>query len=240
MLHGYNCESIYLIFKKYASKIKYLDFKNVFRVFGEFILKGKFNFSGLNSGDIIEKIINQECSKKNINNINQIKMPLLMTSVDLHTGKIYYFTSQLSRTELSDEIIRVNNINIGRAVRASCSYPLVFSPCKYNNTELIDGGIRENVPWKGTKEMGADKIISIVFTQEIDKNCCRNIIDVVNTSIDILTHELSNYELEGADFLLKIKAENIALLETKKIDELYKLGYETMKKNIFKIKKLIN
>ena len=45
-----------------------------------------------------------------------------------------------------------------RAVRASCSYPGVFSPCPYQNTELIDGGIRENVPWRETKEVGAEAV----------------------------------------------------------------------------------
>ena len=48
-------------------------------------------------------------------------------------------------------------------MRASCSYPGVFSPCKYKSTELIDGGIRENVPWRETKLMGADKVISVIF-----------------------------------------------------------------------------
>jgi len=39
--------------------------------------------------------------------------------------------------------------------------PGIFSPCKYKNTELIDGGIRENVPWKIIKQMGADYLLKI-------------------------------------------------------------------------------
>ena len=177
--------------------------------------------------------------QKNIKKINDIKMPLLIPSVDIHSGKIYFFNSLNNIRYFSNEIIYNQNINIGKAVRASCSYPLIFSPCMFNNTELIDGGIRENVPWRGLKELGADRVVSVVFDKENDGKCCKNIIDVVSGSFDILCHELSNYELNGADFLLKIKTKNISLLDMNKIDELYELGYKITKNNLFKLKKEI-
>ena len=120
-------------------------------------------------------------------------------------------------------------------MRASCSYPVVFSPCNYNNTKLIDGGIRENVPWKELKSVGADKVISIIFDTENDSTCDKNLIEVAGHSISLLCRELSNYEMEGADYVIKIKSEKTGLLDMKKIDELYELGYNQMKKHINKI-----
>lgn len=234
---GYNYKSIYYLFKKYFKKIKYIDGKNILKIIYGIIFKKKIIINGLNSGEIIEKIINEVAINKNIEKISDIKNSLIIPSVDLHTGKIYFFNSQNKRKTFSDEIIYDSNINIGKAVRASCSYPLVFSPCKYNNTELIDGGIRENIPWKGLKELGADKVISVVFENKIDGKCCKNIIEVVNNSLNILCHELSNYEIEGADYLIKIGTKNISLLDMEKIDYLYELGYKIMKKNIYKINK---
>ena len=166
-------------------------------------------------------------------------MPLLIPSVDLHSGDVYCFSSKASRRALSDDIIYINNINIGKAVRASCSYPVIFSPCKYLNLELADGGIRENIPWRETKYMGADKVISVVFEEEQNKDCCSNIIDVVSSSMDILIRELSNCELKGADYLLKIKTEKISLLDMNKIDELFNLGYKTAKMHISEIKSML-
>ena len=56
-----------------------------------------------------------------------------------------------------------------------------------------------------------------------------------------MCYELSNYELEGADYLLKINTkEKIGLLDTSKIDYLYQLGYETAKNNMREIKKVLN
>ena len=109
----------------------------------------------------------------------------------------------------------------------------------FENNYLIDGGIRENVPWKELKENGADKVISVVFQNEIEEKQKINIIDSISNSIEILCHELSNYELEGADYLLKIKTKDISLLDKSKIKYLYQLGYIEAKGKISEIKKLI-
>ena len=115
----------------------------------------------------------------------------------------------------------------------------MFSPCEYNSSKLIDGGIRENIPWKVTKENGADKVISVIFEKEINtKKEEKNIIEVASRAIDLLSHELANYELKGADYLLKIKTKDIELLDINKIDYLYKLGYDIGKKEIKKLKQI--
>lgn len=43
--------------------------------------------------------------------------------------------------------------------------------------------------------MGADRVISVVFEEELKKDDYINIIEVVASAIGILSHELSNYEL---------------------------------------------
>lgn len=234
---GYNSNEIYQIFKKYCSQINYISISNVLKLIFGLIFKKKILIQGLNNGEKIEKIINELCNKKEITNINQIKLPLIIPSVDLHNGKTYIFTSSKLRSTYNDNTEYVNNINIGTAVRASCSYPGVFSPCKYKNTELIDGGIRENVPWRETKLMGADKVISVVFKEDLESDSYINIIEVVSRALGILSHELSNYELFGADDLIKIKTSKISLLDTTKIEYLYKLGYKEASKQLPKILK---
>lgn len=234
---GYKPEEIYELFKKYCKKIKYVDFKNIIKAILGLIIKREIIIDGLNSSNKIEEIVNEACMKKGIKNISQVKKNLIIPAVDLYNGKIYLFSSKANREVYSNNMIYVNNIEIGKAVQASCSYPGVFSPYNYQNTKLIDGGIRENIPWKITKINGADKVISIVFEKDIDtskKN--KNIIDVISRSIDLLSYELSTYELAGADYLLKIKTKNINLLDVNKIDYLYNIGYKIAKKEIEKIK----
>lgn len=236
---GYKSDEIYEIFKKYNKKINYFEIKNILKLIYGILIKRKIIITGLNSGEKIEKLINKELNKKNINNINQINKKLLIPSVSLIDGKIFIFSSIKNRKIYSDKIIYNNDINIGKAIRASCSYPGVFEPMPFGNNYLIDGGIRENVPWKELKENGADKVISVVFQNEIEEKQKINIIDSISNSIEILCHELSNYELEGADYLLKIKTKDISLLDKSKIKYLYQLGYIEAKGKISEIKKLI-
>lgn len=229
---GFTTDEIYNIFKKYCKKIKYVDFINVIKLIFGLIFTGKIHIDGLNSGKQLEKLINNECNKKKITNICDIKMPLVIPTVDMCDGKVICFSSKLNRKSISDKIEFVNDVSIGKAVRASCSFPVVFSPCNFKRTKLIDGGIRENVPWKETKLIGADKVLSIMFEEENNNNCYRNIIEVASRSIELLCRELSNYEMEGADYTIKIKSEKVGLLDMSKIDELYNLGYEITKKEL--------
>jgi NTE family protein len=236
---GYSADEIFKLFKKNSKRIKYVDFRNIFKFIIGSIVQRKIIINGFNSGIVLEKTIKEACEEKEIYNINQIEMPLIIPSVDLHTGALYVFSSIQKRKEFSDEYIFINNIDVGKAVRASCSYPGVFSPCEYKETELIDGGIRENVPWKLTKDAGAEKVISIVFENNIKTGCCPNIIDVVTNSIGILCHELSNYELSGADYILKLRLPDVALLDVRSIDDLYQYGYVQAKEKIWEIKEIL-
>ena len=238
---GYSSDEMLKFFKKYAKKIKYVDPKNILILLINLYIKRKIVIKGFNEGTIIERLLNKELNKKNIKNISDIKKELLIPSIDINTGEINVFISKENRAKYLDNIIYINDINIGKAVRASCSYPVVFSPCKIEGKQLVDGGLRENVPWKLTKEKGADKVLSIIFDEEKNKkNYCKNILEVASNSLGILCHEISNYDLEGADYLLKIKTEKVQLLDYKKIDELYLKGYEQTKQKIKEIKNKLN
>ena len=203
---GYSADEIYALFQKYAKKIRYVDFKNIIKLIGGLIIQRKIIIDGLTSGEIIEKIIEKACINKGITKIEQVP----------------------------NNIEYIRDISISKAVRASCSYPGVFSPCNYKQTQLVDGGIRENVPWKELKANGVDKVISVIFTKPLKIKNNKNIIDVVSNSLEIMEHELSNYELEGADILLKIDTKQVSLLETSQMQYLYQRGYKTAKDYLLK------
>ena len=226
---GFSADEIYYIFKKYCKKIKYANLKNILKLIYGLIIERKIIIDGLNSGKEIEKLINKESNKKGVYNISDIKKPLVIPSVNMNTGEVICFTSCSKRVEYSDKIKFVDDISIGKAVRASCSYPVVFSPCEYRDMELIDGGIRENVPWKELELLGAKNIVNVIFESDKKDNCCDNLIEVAGRSIDLLCRELSNYEMHGPYKILKIKTEKTGLLDISKLENLYYLGYKQAK-----------
>lgn len=231
---GYKPDEIYYIFKKYCKKIKYVDWKNIFKLFFGLITTATIKIDGLNSGKSIKKLIDKVCMEKDIYNISDIKMPLVVPSVNMTTGEVFCFTSSKIRA-FSDNTVFINDANIGSVVQSSCSFPSVFSPCNFKNCKLVDGGIRENVPWREVKFLGADNVISVVFENEIDNSCCKNLVDVAFRSFELMGKELSKYELNGADYLIKIKSKKVSLLDMRMIDEFYNLGYQETKKILNKI-----
>ena len=232
---GYSSDEIKEIFEENAKKIKYIDLKNILNIIKNIFIKHKFIIEGFNTGEIIEKIINKYCKQKNIININDIEKNILIASVSLNPGKVYFFESIKNDYRYSDDMIHIKNIEIGKAVRASCSFPGVFCPCKIGDDMLIDGGVRENIPWKEIKNMGIDKVMCITFEEEKKDKKDKNIIDAISGAINLMGRELSNYELVGTDYVLKIKTKEVSLLDSTEINYLYRQGYYQTKKFLKKI-----
>lgn len=226
---GFTTDKMYEIFTKYAKSIRYIDFENIKRFFKNIFTGKGIRIDGLNSGTKIKKIVNEVCIKKGISNIKEIKMPILIPAVDIYTDELCVFSNNTNKN-IKSEIKYINDIDIGTAVQASCSYPGIFSPCPFKNQLFVDGGITENLPWKETKKAGANKVLSIVFEDKEPKNCCNNIFEIINKSFSLLCKELAHYEWDGTDYLLKIEINRVGLLEKSKMQELYEEGYIQTKK----------
>ncbi len=230
---GYKSEEMNEILKKYISKLRYIDRKNILKIVYGLIFKGKIIVDGLNSGNVLTQAMKDICKENKIERMNQIKMPIVIPAVNLQNGEVIIFSSKETRREISDEIKYVVDAPIDVAVRSSCGFPGVFCPYKYKNFQLVDGGVRENVAWRELKQIGADKVLGINFGAENNKeNYCENMIEVAVRSINLMEHELLNYELKGIDNLITITTKKVGLLEKSQSDYLYKRGYETAKSYI--------
>lgn len=236
---GYTPNEMLRLFKSYGKEISKINLFIIIKIVLGLLFTGKIYVDGLNNGKKLEKIIQKYAYKKDINLIRDIKMPLIIPSINLYDGSLYLFSSQEGNRNYSDNVAILNNIEIGKAVQASCSYPGVFCPTDILGRKFIDGGIRENTPWKELRDIGAEKIISVVFEKEKKVKKDINILDCITSSMSIMMHELYNYEVEEIEYLLKIRTKDIGLLETEKIQELYDIGYQAAKKEMNKIREYL-
>ena len=233
---GYTPHYIYLLFKKYAKDIAELNTKPIISGIQKYFFKNKKVFTGLKDGEIIEIVYNKLAQRKGIKSINQIKMPIVIPSVDITESKEYIFTNQIPK-ETEDTSQYITDISIGKAVRASSSFPAVFTPCLMETHAFMDGGTLDNIPVNEVKKQGADKVIAVKFDADtIDENS--NIMDIVMKTIDIMGNKISEESLEMSDLILNVYTDKVGLLDVEKLDSCYKYGYDCVIENIDKIKEI--
>ena len=233
---GYKPNYIYRLFKKYAKDIAALNTKPIISGLKSHIFKSK-KVTGLKDGLQIENLCNRLAMKKGIHNIREIVMPIVIPSVDITESKEYIFTNRVPQNAL-DISQYITETTIGKAVRASSSFPAVFSPCTIGTHAFMDGGVLDNIPVNEVKKQGADRVIAVKFdADKIDKNS--NIMDITMKTIDIMGSKISEESLENSDLILNVYTDKVGLLDVNKLDSCYKYGYDCVIKNLGKIKGII-
>lgn len=234
---GYSPYYIYILFKRYAKDLVNQNSLSTITSIGSFMANKKTHFSGFYSGEEIEKGFNQIALRKGIKNISEIRMPIVIPTVDVQDSQEYIFTNHIPKNEENKEKY-INNISIGKAIRASSSFPALFNPCDYNKHKFLDGGILNNIPAIEVKKQGADKVISVNFKAD-DITEESTVMDIIMRSIDIMGNKVSEENINNSDMTLTIQTDKTGLLEIEKLDNCYKYGYRQTLENLDKIKNLI-
>lgn len=234
---GYSPYYIYILFKRYAAELAYVSGSPIISGIGNFMMNRKSILQGLKDGKSLETIYNKIAYKKGIRKINQVKMPLVISSVDITNSKEYIFTNYIPNN-VEDTSQYITDITIGKAVRASSSFPAVFAPCEFGEHVFVDGGLLDNTPVNEVKKQGADKVIAVKFDADpVDKES--NIMDIVMKTIDIMGSKISEESLEMSDFVLSVYTDKVGLLDVEKLDSCYQYGYNHVVNNLEKIKKIV-
>lgn len=234
---GYTPYYIYMLFKRYVKEI--IGYANVPIILGvkKFVVSKKLKVIGEDIGNLLEKEYTRLAKNKGIKNIKDVNtIPIVIPAVDVLKSKEYIFTNKVPKDKEINKYI--TEIPIGKAVRASSSFPGVFFPCKFKHYQFIDGGVLNNVPVTEVKKQGAEKVIAINFkADEIDETS--NMMDLGMRTIDIMGNKISEENLAQSDFVLTIQTDKTGLLDVEKLDSCYKYGYQAVIDNLDEIKKLL-
>jgi NTE family protein len=232
---GYSPYYIYVLFKRYAQEIINIGNATILNGIGNFMKSQKIGITGLNDGTLLEKMYNELAIKKGIKVIGDIKMPLVIPAVDISEAKEYLFTNCAPRDNLKDEYI--TEIDVGKAVRASSSYPAMFCPCEFKTHMFLDGGTLDNVPVIPLKRICNKKIIAVNFeADDVEENS--DLMDIIMRTLDIMGDKIAEDALKQSDLVLTVPTDRAGLFDIEKLDKCYKYGYETVIKNLGKIKKV--
>ena len=132
-----------------------------------------------------------------------------------------------------------NHGDLGNAVRASMTFPLVFRPIKIDGVLAYDGGIYNNFPADVMKrDFAPDYIIGSVVSTNDEKHADDDLI----AQVEALIMQISNYELPDTNGILMNFDLNdeVGLLEFDKTQYLFDLGYNTTLQLIDSIKSKVS
>ena len=233
---GYSPYYIYVLFKRYAKDIVNISSAPIINGISNFMMNKRLQISGLKKGNSIEKIYNSLAEKKGVKVIGDIKMPIAIPAVDISESKEYVFTNNIP--EKNNENKYITDIPVGKAVRASSSFPAVFCPCEFQSHRFLDGGALDNIPVDEVRKQGVERVIAVNFDADtIDNNS--NIMDIAMKTIDIMGNKIAEDNLKNSDYILTIPTDKTGLLDVEKLDKCFNFGYETTMNKIDEIKSLL-
>lgn len=127
--------------------------------------------------------------------------------------------------------------DLGKAIRASMTIPLVFKPIKQDSTLLYDGGLYNNFPWQVLQEdFHPDVLIGSKCTAGNSKPDEDDVVEQILS----LTMMNTDYDLPSErDVLIEHAFEDVSTLDFSKVDYIINRGYSDAIDAMPKIKERI-
>jgi len=106
------------------------------------------------------------------NQFEQMRLPLAIVATDLVRGKPVTFHGK------GDVVV---------PIRASCAYPGLFQPLRYQGHLLVDGFVSMEVPAEPLGQMGADHVISVAIPNNDGMEDYGNMFSVVSRCFQVMS-----------------------------------------------------
>ena len=100
--------------------------------------------------------------------------------------------------------------NTGAAVRASCSIPGIFRPVKIGGHTYVDGGVVSPVAVDAARRLGADAVIAVDISGEVDGTAPDGTLDTIFQSINIMYARIAADQVSRADVVIRPRVGHIA------------------------------
>jgi NTE family protein len=121
--------------------------------------------------------------------MEKLRIPFYAVAADVQNGKEVVFGSG----------------NTGTAVRASCSIPGIFIPPVISGRMYVDGGVVSPVAVDAAKRLGADIVIAVNLSGDVESSLPKGTVEVILQSINIMHTKLSAAQLAKADIVISPK-----------------------------------
>lgn len=236
---GYTCDEMRdLILNSYKGLVK-VPKKPIISAASRYFTKKSMKLDGLIPGERIENLVQEAAVQKGFKNISDLTFPFAAATVDTISTKECIFMSRNFNLK-NDDIDYIHNISIGKAIRSSMAFPGIFTTCKFEKYNFIDGGTKDNLPVKALKDMGADVTIGLSFKLDDYDLENQNVMSIILRTVDIFSLKDVIAGQNEADLAIEIDAKGSSLMVIDDIDKCIEIGYNAIMQNKDKILEVIS
>jgi NTE family protein len=168
--------------------------------------------AGFNTGQGVSLILDRVALPySDIHSFDDLPIPFACVATDLVSGK--------------EQVFRSGPLSV--ALRSTMSLPGFFTPVRYDDHLLADGGLLNNFPIDIAKEMGADVVLGIhlqVLPLSPEANLSSFAVLGRSISVMIAANELRS--MEQADLLVTVPLQKYTSSDYDKTDPIIKAGYD--------------
>jgi NTE family protein len=156
--------------------------------------------------------------------MEKFRIPFYTVATDIQSGKEVIF----------------GNGNTGTAVRASCSIPGIFRPALISGRMYVDGGVVSPVAVDAARRFGADVVIAVDVSSDVNSSAPDGTIETLLQSISIMYSKLAAIQLSKADVVIKPKVGYIGSADFSKRHEAVLEGEKAALEALPRIQEIIN
>lgn len=146
--------------------------------------------NGFIKGERLEEYINSLVRNSPLENT---RVPFYAVAANIQTGQEVLFSRG----------------NTGTAVRASCAIPGIFRPVKIDGKMYVDGGVVSPVAVDAARRLGADVVIVVDISSNIDTRQPEGTVETILQSLEIMHAKMSAVQLAKADVVIRPKVGHI-------------------------------
>lgn len=166
---------------------------------------------GLAEGAKLEEFVKAKIPTINIENL---KLPFAAVATDLNLGKRVVLTKG----------------SVVKAVHASSAIPGVFEPVQHQGRLLVDGGVTDNIPIDVARQLGADFVIAVDISENVENHNITNLVDVMLQAVNIMFNENVLSHRNNADVLITPAVGKVAMLDFTQKKQCMQAGIEATQK----------
>jgi NTE family protein len=156
--------------------------------------------------------------------MEQTKIPFACVATDIRNGKRVMYTTGSLRTSIS----------------ASCALPGIFPPVEDNGMLLVDGGWVERVPVICAWEMGADIVIAVDVSSDVELFEEKSGLDIVLRSDAVTRIYLNEILVRNADVVIHPAVGGTHWADFSDPREMYKQGETAALEKLISIRTLVH